>query len=231
MIDSADWFFSNLKNKTPFCYVRFNDGEMMGVDRVGSVVARGDQLVNSDLSIALTEALKHRQKNYFIGIPCSLCYPRYNALAKKIVGDYEKTTTAVILTNKNWKYFYDNFPLSAGGRNIVWVSWREQNLDNLKKYGLNVKNMLRVESKNSWRYYNSLLEKIPEFIEPGDIVCVSLGPTARILCRTLFEKYPQNTFIDMGSLLDPVTKDVWFAAHKGWQETGFNLGRRCKECN
>jgi len=30
----------NLKNNIPFCYVRFNDGEMMGIDRIGSVLAR-----------------------------------------------------------------------------------------------------------------------------------------------------------------------------------------------
>ena len=231
MIDSKDWFFDYLKNNIPFCYVRFNDGEMMGIDRAGSIVARGDQFVDKSLSVALEEALKHRQKNYFVGIPCSKCYPKFNTLAKDLIGDYELTTSAVLLTNKNWKYFYDNLPASIVGRNVIWISGKDQDPKKLEEYGLNIKKTLRVENKNSWNYYKPLLNKIPDFIDPGDIVCISLGPTARILCRNLFEKFPETTFVDMGSLLDPVTRDVWFGAHKGWEETGFNLVNRCAECN
>ena len=91
--------------------------------------------------------------------------------------------------------------------------------------------MIRVNETNSWSFYDKLKKAIPSLITENDVVVISLGPTARVLCKELFEKYPNVTFIDIGSTLDPVTKGVYFSAHKGWEETGFNLQKRCSECN
>ena len=55
----------------------------MGIQRAGSIVARGDQVVNSNLRNKLIDAIKHRQDNYFIGIPCKLCYSGFYNLSKK----------------------------------------------------------------------------------------------------------------------------------------------------
>ena len=62
-------------------------------------------------------------------------------------------------------------------------------------------------------------------------MAVSLGPTARILVKDWFEKYPDITFIDVGSNFDPFTRKVYHNCHKGWEETGFNIGKPCSECN
>ena len=231
MINDMDWFLDNLKNKTPFGYARFNDGEMMAIDQIGSVVARGDQYVDDSLSAALTRALEHKQENYYIGIPCPLCYTRYNTLAKDIVGEYDFLTRAVVTTNRNWKRFIDGFPDVMSGRRLIWVCGNDQNIDAIKDLGLDVVKAARVPRKNSWSYYEKLKEALPEYFEEGDVVGISLGPTARILVKDWFEQYKDVTFIDMGSNLDPYTRNVWHNCHKGWDETGFNLTKRCKECN
>lgn len=231
MIKKYDWFFENLRNNVNFCYVRFNDGEMMGIEKVGAVAARGHQIVDLSLKKELTNSIKHRQNKYYVGIPCSLCYPRFNRLAKKMVGDYELTTSAVLLTNKNWKYFYDNFKKSMVNRKMIWVGGKDQDPERLKQYGLNIEKTIRVYSKQSWSFYKQLNDLIPKYIEDNYVVGISLGPTARVLCQQLFKKFPNVTFLDMGSLLDPVTKGVYYNAQKGWKETGFNYVRRCKECN
>ena len=63
-----------LKTKTPFALGRFNDGEMLGIWQAGQVVARGDQMVNMELRDKLTEARKHNQKDYWVGLPCRTGY-------------------------------------------------------------------------------------------------------------------------------------------------------------
>ena len=231
MIKELDWFFENLKNKKNFCYVRFNDGEMMGIESIGSVVARGDQVVDASLNKALTEAIKHRQKNYYIGVPCSLCYPKHRKLSEEIIGEYDLITSAVLLTNRNWKEFHDRFPVAMKKRELIWVGGKDQDPEKLKEYGLNVVNTIRVHNRESWKYYDRLEEMLPQFIKKDTVVGISLGPTARVLCRKLFEKYPDATFLDMGSLLDPITRGVYLSPHKGWEETGFNIQMRCEECN
>jgi hypothetical protein len=231
MITDINVFLDKLRKKENFCYVRYNDGEMMGVDKVGSVAARGDQYITQELHEKLVEGINHRQENYYIGTPCSLCFPRYSALAKQIINDYKCGTSAVLFTNRNWKTFYDNFPFSCKDRQVVWVGGKSQSKQALIDYGLDIKNCVLIPEKNSWSYYEKIKTIVPPLLSPNDIVMVSLGPTARVLCKEWFQQYPENTFIDIGSVLDPVTKNVYFGAHKGWDETGFNLQKRCVECN
>ena len=227
-----DWFINHLQERNPFGFARFNDGEMMAIDRVGSVVARGDQVVDQSLSDALNEALIYKQERYYVGIPCSLCYPHLATLARELVGDHnDYLTRAVITTNRNWKKFMDTFPSTMEGRRLIWVGGNDQNPEALKNLGLNVVKTALVPRRNSWKFYDKLYERLPEYFEPGDVVGISLGPTARVLVRRWFEKYPDITFIDMGSNLDPVTRNVYHNCHKGWEETGFNLTKPCKECN
>jgi hypothetical protein len=231
MLTNIDWFLDNLKNNVPFGFARFNDGEMMGIIQVGSIAARGDQRVNESLSLALSGALTHKQPNYYVGIPCSLCYPTLNQVANDMVGDYEYLTSAVVTTNKNWKHFIDTFPEVVKDKRLIWIGGDDQNVDILLELGIAIDKKALIPRKDSWKYYDHILKTFPETFRKGDIVAISLGPTARVLVKEWFKKYPDVTFIDVGSNFDPYTRNVWHNCHKGWKETGFNLTSPCKECN
>ena len=231
MITEMDWFLENIRTKTPFGYARFNDGEMMAIDQIGSVVARGDQIVDESLHNALNEAITYKQERYYIGIPCSLCYPRFAGLAREIVGDYDYLTSAVATTNRNWKHFITSFPAAMEGRRLIWVGGNDQNPDAIRDLGITVGKTALVPRQNSWKFYDKIRQALPEHFQPGDVVGISLGPTARVLVRQWFEEFPDLTFIDMGSNLDPFTRNIRHNCHKGWDETGFNLTKRCPECN
>lgn len=220
----------NLRDNTPFAYSRFNDGEMMGVDKIGSVVARGDQIVSEELHSELKEALQHKQDNYYVGIPCSICYPKYNQLANELVGDYKYKVSAIALTNRNWAKFISELGDVMVDKDVRFISGDDQDLTFLEKtLNFNIINHTKLPAKNSWDSVDVLKDYILD-VKAGDVVFISLGPTARILCRKWFEIRPDVTFIDIGSILDPFTRDVWHNCHKGW-ENGFNKTNRCKECN
>lgn len=231
MIENLDWYFENLRNKTPFAFARFNDGEMMGVDKIGSIVARGDQIVDESLHLALKEALTYKQENYYVGVPCSICFPYYAKIAKEIVGEYEYMTRAVIATNRNWMEFLVHFPRAMRGRKMHWISGADQNINAFNMLRIQIDKYFQVPQKNSWAYYEEICEKIPQHFKAGDVVGISLGPTARVLARKWFEEFPDITFLDMGSNFDPFTRNVRHNCHKGWESTGFNLTGRCEECN
>ena len=231
MLNDVSWLGKNIKNQNPFAFSRFNDGEMMAIEKVGCVVARGDQYVDRSLSLALRKSILHKQENYYIGIPCSTCYPRYNTIARHLIGDYKHLTHAVVSTNRNWKKFIEEFPVAMGDREMIWIGGKDQNIEPLKNMGLNIVNAVLVPQKNSWDYYSKIKEKAPELFKKNQVVGISLGPTARVLAQEWFHEHPEITFIDMGSNFDPFTRNVRHNCHKGWEETGFNLTTRCKECN
>jgi len=228
--DQYKFLIDNLKNGTPFSYARFNDGEMMGIDRVGSVVARGDQVVDESLHKALTESIKHKQENYYVGIPCSKCFPRYNKLANELVGEYDFKVSAVALTNRNWAKVIGEMGEALQGKNIRYLSGDDQKLEFLqRKMNLNIVEHVKTSSRNSWKNYDNIKGYIDK-VEDGDVVIISLGPTARILACEWFKEKPNTTFIDIGSILDPFTRGVFHNCHKGW-ENGFNITGKCQICN
>jgi hypothetical protein len=220
----------NLKNNVPFCYVRFNDGEMMGIDKIGSLVARGDQIVNESLHNKLKEVITYKDENYYIGVPCAKCFPYYNSLANKLVGEYPYKVSAVALTNRNWLKFIQESVGILSDKNVHYISGSDQTIDILiNDFKFNIINHVKVNNINSWDNYNELYQYIDN-IKDGDIVLISLGPTARVLCYEFFKKNNKTTFIDVGSIFDPFTRNVSHNCHKGW-ENGFNITKRCEICN
>ena len=220
----------NLKNNVPFCYVRFNDGEMMGIDRIGSVVARGDQIVDEHLHNKLKEVISYKSENYYIGIPCEKCFLHYNNLANELVGEYPYKVSAVALTNRNWLKFIQESVGILSDKNVHYISGSDQTIDILiNDFKFNIINHVKVKNVNSWDNYNELYQYIDN-IKDNDVVLVSLGPTARVLCYEFFKKNNKATFIDIGSIFDPFTRNVSHNCHKGW-ENGFNLTNRCEICN
>lgn len=220
----------NLKNNIPFSYVRFNDGEMMGIDRIGSLVARGDQIVNESLHNKLKEAITYKSENYYIGIPCKNCFPYYNNLANELIGDYQYKVSAVALTNRNWLKFIQESLGILSDKNVHYISGSDQTINILiNDFKFNIINHVKVNNINSWDNYDELYQYIDN-IKDGDIVLISLGPTARVLCYEFFKKNNKATFIDIGSIFDPFTRNVSHNCHKGW-ENGFNITKRCEICN
>lgn len=220
------WFFDHLYNKEPFSFSRFNDGEIGGIMYDNFIAARGDQLVNPELSSALKTSLTHQQKNYYVGIPCSTCFPKMYHYANELVGDYKHKIKAVILTNRNWKNFTDNISNAVKNYNILWIGGNDQITDNLP-FKINEK--ILIPRKNSWEYYPQLKEYYKE-IPKGWLVFISLGPTARVLTQEWFFYRPDLTVIDIGSNFDPFTRQIKHKCHLGW-ENGFNIQTPCTECN
>ena len=227
-MDKYDTLIDNLKNNTPFALGRFNDGEMLGIWQAGTVVARGDQLVSMELRDKLTQALVHMQPEYWVGLPCSKCFPEHSNLAKSLVNpQYPHQTHAVVFTNRNWKRFVEEFPNHINKRNIYWVGGDDQDVTWLP---FDVTEQYKVPKQDAWSEYENTFSLVDGFAE-GSIVLVTCGPMARVLVKEWYEKRPDLTIIDIGSTFDPFTRNVWHNSHKGWEETGFNLTAKCEECN
>lgn len=225
-MSELNWFFKHIENNTPFAFARFNDGEVGGIMYDNFTAARGDQLINTELKQKLIECIIHKQKNYYVGIPCQYCFKDMNAAAEQLVGKYDYKTSAVILTNRNWKEFIDRSIEGFANKNILWIGGEDQDTDKLP---FKITEKILVPRVNSWQFYEQLKDYWKQ-IPKNWIVLISLGPTARILTKEWFENRPDLTIIDIGSNFDPFTRNVRHKCHIGW-ETGFNIQTKCKGCN
>ena len=185
-------------------------------------------MVSMELRDKLTEALKHNQKDYWVGLPCGKCFPQHANLAKTLVDPrYPYQTHAVVFTNRHWKNFVEIFPTLMKDRTVYWVGGEDQTMEWLP---FDVATQYVVPKQDAWSSYSDAKEFIKDF-EENAVVLITCGPMARVLVKEWYEKRPDLTIIDIGSTFDPFTRNVWHNCHKGWEETGFNLTAPCKECN
>lgn len=221
-MNKFDELMNLLKNKTNFSFVRFNDGEMMGIKKIGALVARKTQKVDISLHNKLILAINHTQRNYWKGMPCSICFPQHRLLFDQFVRfNYKYLTHATVFTNSgNWEKFIELFTLYCDKRDTIWISGRDQNLVKLP-CNLNIKEHIKLPLYNCWDSYDEI--KNMEF-RKNDLVILSCGPMSRVLAHEWFSKNPECTFLDLGSVFDPYTRNVWHAYHRGTL-------KYCQECN
>ena len=210
-----------LRQGEPLALTRFNDGEVMAMIDTNAIVARGDQKSSERLKDELIKAIKYRRNNYYIGIPCGICYPDFHNYASDIVGDYKFSTHATVLTNRNWKKFVWDFFNIFSGRRITYVGGSTHNVNELElKFGYKIKH-IKTPMKDSFRSLEELKDKK---FKKGSIVLLSCGPLSRALVHYWFKNNPDSTFLDVGSVFDPWTRDNWLRCHLGTLP-------KCGECN
>jgi len=227
-------FLSMLKNKIPFAFSRFNDGEMSAFKKTdGERIGRTQHTkIDDNLRDHLIQAMSHEQDNYWVGLPCSTCFPDLHKCAMKYVRDgYPCITRAVGLTNRNWGRFVSEFADSISDRDLYWVGSSDQNLQMMSDvFGMEFKDIIEVPNIDAWTHYDEIKDSYKNFTS-GSVVALSCGPMSRILAPEWFSKRPDVTYIGVGSIFDPFTRNVWHSCHKGWMERGRNILPYCVGCN
>lgn len=212
-VEHLEFFLEKISKKEPFSVIRPNDGEYMiikdehftNIDNwtFNGGFLREDLLKNIHLAASLD--------NSYIGIPCSACWTKektdwciqtYNLNSKNL-------TYGNLVCNKNWKIFI-NYLCS----NKIPINYIGPGTINSTE--LNIINMYNIDLYlvNKWNYErDTFIDKLETWIksinlEDNSIFCFAAGPISKIAIPILFQKYPQYTFIDVGSAFDIFTKGI-----------------------
>ena len=200
---SLDFFLNKLKSGDSFSVARFNDGEMGCIMEEKDVISRGDQKSSSYLRIKLVEALTYRDDEYYVGLPDDK-FDKAKKVALDMLGGYENVTSSVIFHDKNWLKFLRNITDVVGGYDeIAWIGG--DNHDTLS-LPFHVDYNIMVNSQNGFDDYNKVKDvKFPR----GTLVFLSCGPLGRVLAKELFVNNKDCTFLEIGSVFDPIVQNKW----------------------
>ena len=200
-----EYLESLLLNSIPFSITRFGDGERFIME--GNAVGNGEFHFNNDDSLLQQELIESFQldvENYFVGVPCPCCQPkeRCDWMKQSTYLPEERLTWANMFVNGNFEYFNSNIvPAIAQHKHVVFVGRGAP--DNLP---FTVTKFFKT-SVDAHKNSRHLLTDIPQYIEDNNIengiFLISSGPFANIMCSKFYSKYPNNTFIDIGSVFDP----------------------------
>lgn len=194
-----------IKDEKHFGIVRPADGEFYVLsNRTLTNIDNWTFTSGSILQNDLLTSLKMKNPNVYVGIPCPHCTLYSDSLYDKYIKllelDDSRKTYATLFCNKNWIMFIDFLKNYTKGVNVITSGSKNPNeikiLDTflIDTYLVNKWNQDKEEVTT--RLFNWVASK------NNEVFCFCAGPLSKVWIPILYEKYPNNTYLDVGSSLD-----------------------------
>lgn len=228
-----DYFHQKIKDRVNFCISRFNDGEQIllrgeswgkpGKTDFQYVPENPDHQKSRSL---LTTAFKASLPEYYTGIPCRCCVgeTEFQRCRKDSGKPDEELTWGNIFVNGNYWHFMKNVAPSFSELDVYVVAREGAVVENLP---FAVRNYWTV-GENAWIKDLELIERISKYIRGNNIqnaiFALFCGPLANIMSYQLFKEFPNNTYLDLGSVYD-VTMGL--GASRGYLRGASTLEKVC----
>ncbi len=233
-------FLGMIKRGENFAFTRFSDGELYMMQNRKVVIEKDkvylreathkgfwgpeelksfDPLKDQFYREKLIECFKHKQSGYYKGI----CFSEdvgekdYKWQWDLLGDDIESVTWANLLINGNYCEFIEKMIPEIANKKIVYVCNKLANIDNLP---FEVFKDFRIGSNCHADDYN-LIEKMHSWVLKNKIedhlFLFSAATLSNYLIYNLYKDYPNNTYLDIGSTLNPLL------GLTGWKGSRFYL--------
>ena len=248
-------FREKLSNGENFAFTRFSDGELFILQNKRLELNENHYIIGNNLGMGryneeeqkkfhpethsenrqmLIDSLQHQQENYFKGISCRCCVSQsdFDFQMEMAGGDSEYMTWSNLFVNGNYeKYLERIVPLFKTKKVIIVVN---KSAD-ISQLGFDIVKDFRVGT-NCFINDVSIIDDLKKYISENDIrdhlVLVSAASLSNLIIHQLFREFPNNTYLDMGSTLNPIMKmEGWKGSREYLKEYWMKQGRFYLEKN
>lgn len=190
-----------------FSFSKFADGEWLVIENnsVNNSEFWFDSNNDFEYRQKLIDAFRFKNERYHVGISCPCCQNDYIHNKMKVFSQQkeEMLTWANIWVNSNYSFFKaEIIPIFSNYR--VYLIANEN--ATVEKLPFSIERFYPI-SNNAWINNSDLIQKIKKDIDEGDIknslFLFCCGPFGNILCHELTNHNDKNTFLDIGSTLNP----------------------------
>jgi hypothetical protein len=233
-----DKILKYLKQGQNFAFSRFSDGELF-IMQNKTVILADNHYITGDIRgpnryteeeqkeflpdrdqfyrEKLIESFKHTQDYYFKGI-CTGTDPHvgdenFNYQIELHGGDHETLTYSNLLINANYHRFIEEIVPLFVDRDIIYVVNYLANTDRLP---FQIKKKFEIGSNCMINNYN-VVEDLQQYIDNNNIenhiILCSAASLSNFVTYENFKNNPNNTFLDIGSCLNPLLN------LEGWKYT------------
>jgi len=200
--------FTKLKERQKFSFSKFADGEWMMIN--GIPVNNGEFNYTTQEEFfrkKLIESFRYKDKNYYVGISCPCCQGFNHQLMKNFSEQSDQNLTfANLFVNNNYKLYKEHFINEYKNWDVHLVANKNSIVDNLP---FGVEKFYPVEN-TAWKFNYDLIETIKSFDYKDKLFLFAAGPFGNMLSHQLWESNQNNTYLDIGSTLNPWLKSSGF---------------------
>lgn len=200
--------FNKVKNRDKFAFSKYADGEYSILVNTKVRNCDGwifDPKINKKEYELLLESFKYDHKDYYVGISCQCCQPLDHVKWMRENVGSKNVTWANIFVNSNYEYFVENFIPEFN-------KWKGRVILFANKNGINKELPFKVDkyiplNLNSWKEpeLSKIIEESKLLVdeENDQLFLFSAGPLGNILSYNLHTHNKNNTYIDIGSTINP----------------------------
>jgi hypothetical protein len=202
-------FHKKIVKHEPFALVRYGDGELgiLKNERINDFEYKNDPADASYLQprANLLDSLRYQHPHYYVGMSCPHCVGEEQFQWLKMTANQgeENLTFACLFVNSNYRYYLNTVVPLYQEYKIALVCHRSAST---KALPFKVHKDFRV-TRNAWRSNHSLIGQMRAYIERenarGMLFLLCAGPFSCILAHQLHAFCEDNTYLDIGSTLDP----------------------------
>lgn len=160
----------------------------------------------------LINSFQFLHPQYYVGVasPNVFGIDMHKTMKKVSMQSESHLTWADIWVNSNYKYYVDNIIPLYNERDVVLVCQQNGSISNLP---FRPSHVFKI-SNNAWKVNYSLIEELKSFIDQhnieNNIFLFCCGPFGNILCHQLTKHNANNTYLDIGSTLNPWLQSAGF---------------------
>jgi hypothetical protein len=193
--------FERLKSKKYFSFSKYADGEWfmmrdMPVNNNEFNYTKNDQFYKNKL----IESFKFKDDDYYVGVSCPCCQGNeHQNMIQFSEQKNENLTFANIFVNTNYGFYRDNFIEEYKNWDIHLVANKNAKILDLP---FKIEKFYPVEN-TAWKENYSLIEEIKKENFEGKLFLFACGPFGNMLSHQLWESNKNNTYLDIGSTLNP----------------------------
>ncbi|MDD5318602.1 MAG: hypothetical protein PHF79_02155 [Candidatus Pacebacteria bacterium] len=148
----------------------------------------------------LIESFKFKDSDYYVGISCYCCQGDSYYKMKEFSGqDEDHLTFANIFVNSNYSFYKENFINEYKKRDVILVANVNAKIERLP---FKVYKFYPV-GFSAWKKDYDLIGKINMENYTNKLFLFACGPLGNLLAHQLWVKNKDNTYLDIGSTLNP----------------------------
>lgn len=199
---------TKLKNKDYFAFSKYADGEYKILVNQNITNCDGwtfDKTKNEKEHQTLLDSFRYVDDEYYVGISCPCCQPLSHVEWMRENVGTKNVTWANIFVNSNYNFFVDNFIPEFNkweGRVILFANKKGKN--NNLPFKVDLYYPLELES---WKepHLSEVIKDAKKIANNNDnqLFLFSAGPLGNILAHQLHLNNKQNTYLDIGSTINP----------------------------
>lgn len=171
-----------------------------------------DNPVDATKREALIDSFKYQNDRYYVGISCPCCQgmDTFKEMRAFSCQSEDKLTWANLWVNGNYQYYVNRIVPLFKEKSIVLVCNENGKIENLPF----IPYMVFPVKHNAWEYNWHTIEDMKSVITNKQIkdmiFLFCCGPFGNILCHELTKHEPRNTYLDIGSTLNPYLGSAGF---------------------